>query len=296
MAGRGNSLCVSRAPSHAPSPFRQRAQRCVLGLSVRSLVCALILTTTAQSSDTDVPTYKTGYTSVRRLGLDLWRALKPKYRRGIHPDPIAFETDTKPFVHVVEYAEEPNPMPAVMISAGFIDLVNNIAHAKAIDKFQKGYFKKYVLSLAQESGEQELKELPGLEDKRFWSLDVLNEQLSNFNQIVGVVVGIKLSHHYLGQYLKYKEQLKDDAQHHTVSINNLLLPPEWDAAMKSGVVNALNCGLSIEGVEALFDAIDEMPKRPAWTVNFLPDNIKVSGLKREMKKMERDFFSGKHLD
>ncbi|MBU6402093.1 MAG: hypothetical protein KGS61_17380 [Verrucomicrobia bacterium] len=255
-----------------------------------------VVSASAPSAGADEPTYKTGYKSMRMLGLDLWKALKPKFRKQIHPEPISFETDVTPFVHVVEFPNDPEPMRMVFISVGFIDLVNNIAHAKAIDRIQKGYFKQYVLSLAQESGEKELKELPGLSDKRFWTEDVLNEQLSNFNQIVGVVVGIKLAHHYLGQYLKYKDELKDDAQHHTVSINNLLTPKEWDAALRCGVIDALNCGLSIEGVEALYDAIDEMPKRPPWTVNFLPDQVNVKGLKKEMKKMEREFFSGKNLE
>lgn len=250
----------------------------------------------AQRGNANEPTYKTGYKTMRMLGLDLWKTLKPKFRQQIHPEPIFLETDVTPFVHVIEYPDDVKPMRAVFVSAGFIDLVNNIAHAKAIDKIQKGYFKNYVLSLAQESGEKELKELPGLSDKRLWTDDVLNEQLSNFNQIVGAVVGIKLAHHYLGQYKKYESQLKDRAHHHTVSINNLLTPQEWDAALRCGVANALNCGLSIEGLEALYDAIDAMPMRPAWTLNFLPEKIKVSGLKKELKKMERDFFSGKQLD
>jgi hypothetical protein len=252
----------------------------------------------AQPGNPDEPTYKTGYNAIRMLGLDLWKALKPKFRKQIWPEPIFLETDVTPFVRPVEvkYAGDPTPMRAVFVSAGFIDLVNNIAHAKAIDRIRKGYFKKYVLSLAQESGKMELKELPDLSDKRFWTDDVLNEQLSNFNQIVGVVVGTKLAHHYLGQFLKYKDKLKLNQPGRQVPMNNLLTPQEWDAAFRCGVIDALNCGLSVEGIEALYDAIDEMPKRPPWTVNFLPDNVKVKALKKKLKKMERDFFSGKHLE
>jgi hypothetical protein len=148
------------------------------------------------------------------------------------------------------------------------------------------------LSLAQESGDKELRELPNLSNKKYWTLEMINEQLSNFNQIVGEVVGIKLAHYYLGHYKKYKDKLVN-SQGKPVPINTLLTAAEWDQAVKLGVRNALDCGLGIDGVKALYDCIDKMPKRPEWTLYFLPANVKVSRLKRDLEKIESDFFAGK---
>ena len=41
--------------------------------------------------------------------------------------------------------------------------------------------------------------------------DLLNDQQSNFNQMVGMVLAIELSHHYLGQYKKYSDTLAETA-------------------------------------------------------------------------------------
>jgi hypothetical protein len=246
----------------------------------------------AQTNPSPGPIYtNTGYSTMMRLGKDLYRSLKPENQKIVSPEPIFIETDVTPFVKPVEYPDEPKPLRAVFISAGFIDLVNYVAHAKAIDKIQKGYFEKYVLSLSEETGEKELRELPDLSNRRFWTDDMLNAQRSYFNQIVGEVVAIELSHHYLGHYKKYASQLVD-AQEKTVPINNLLTPQEWDASVQAGVRNALNCGLGIDGVKALYECIDKMPKRPAWTAFFLPANVKLSKLKKDLQRLEDRFFAG----
>jgi hypothetical protein len=136
-----------------------------------------------------------------------------------------------------------------------------------------------------------LKELPNLSNPKYWTEDVLNEQLSNFNQMVGAAVAIKLSHHYLGHYKKYASKL-EDANGKNLPINSFLTPAEWDEAMRVGVRNALEAGMGIEGPKALFDCIDKMPKRPDWTLYFLPANAKVKVIKKEMEKIEKKFFAG----
>ena len=261
----------------------------ILGFPI--LLLLVVMNADAQPGAPDGLIYKSGYSAMMKLGKDLYRTMKPEYQQIINSEPIFLETDVTPFVKLIEYPEEPKPIRAVFVSAGFIDLVNNVAHAKAIDKIQKGYFEKYVLSLSQETGEKELKELPNLSDQRFWSEDMLNAQLSFFNQIVGEVVAIKLAHHYLGHYKKYSARLTD-AQGKTAPIANLLTPAEWDEAVKRGARNALECGLGVDGVKALYDCIGKMPKRPAWTAFFLPDKVKVSKLQRDLQRVEDRFFMG----
>lgn len=239
------------------------------------------------------PAYKTGWGAMIKLGMELQKALKPQYRGAVNPRPINIETDVMPFVRLEEMTnpDSGETTACVFVSAGFIDLVNNVAHAKAIDKIEKGYFQKYVLSLSEESGEKELKPLPNLDNKKYWSMDMMNEQLSSFNQIVGEVVGIKLAHFYLGHYKKYAAQL-NPSQATPVSINTLLAPKEWEQAVKCGVRNALDCGLGIDGVKALYECIEKMPKRPAWTLHFLPPNADIKRLRKDMEKIEKDYFAG----
>ena len=140
-----------------------------------------------------------------------------------------------------QYEGMDKPMRTVFVSAGFADLMNHVAHAKAIDNVEKGDFQKYVVSLAEETGEKEQHDLPNISDKKYWSEDVMNEQLGNFNQMVGTAVAIDLSHLYLGHYKKYADKLVDaqgnaivDAQGRPqVAINNLLTPSEWEDSLKA---------------------------------------------------------------
>jgi hypothetical protein len=257
-----------------------------------ALATAFPLASHAQPDSPDGLTYKTGYSVIMSLGADLHKTLKGQAKAAIHTQPIFLETDMCPSIKLVEYEDDPTPMRAVFISAGFIDLMNQVAHAKAIDRIEKGYFQKYITLLAQETGEKEIKELPNLSDKRYWTEDMMNEQKSNFGQMVGMVVAVELSHHYLGHFKKYAKQLEDD-KGKPVPINNLLTIGEWDEALKAGVHNALDAGLGVEGVKALYDAIDKMPQRPAWTIYFLPKEAKVSKLKKDLDKIEKDFFNNK---
>jgi hypothetical protein len=236
---------------------------------------------------TDGHTYKTGYSSIMKLGKDIHNAIKPQHRDTISPQPISVETDVAPVVKLLFLPEEPKPARGVWISAGFIDLVNNVAHAKAIDTKQRGYFKKYADLLAQESGRNMLSPLPNDDNPKFWTDDMLNEQQSNFNSIVGIMVGIKLAHHYLGHYDKYKARLSD-----TVSINSLITPEEWDQAFRVGLRNALEAGCMIEGVIPFFQTLDKMKVRPPWAIYFLPENVKFAKLRRDMEKMQERFLWG----
>jgi hypothetical protein len=224
-----------------------------------------------------------------KLGKDIHNALKPAQREFIAAQPVSIETDVRPFARLLYYPEEPRPIRGVWISAGFIDLVNNVAHAKAIDAKEKGYFSRYIALLAQENGENALKPLPNDSNPAYWTDDMLNEQLSNFNSIVGVVVSVKLANHYLGQYDKYKDRIETEDH---PPINNFLSEKEWNDAFQAGVRNALNAGCTVEGAIPFFEAFDKMKKRPSWAAYFLPENIKFKKLKKEMQQIQEKFFSG----
>lgn len=249
---------------------------------------AQLVGVSAQGVAQDGLTYKTGYSSMMKLGKDIHGALPPERRAMISAQPISIETDSTPFVRLLYFEEQAKPIRGVWISAGFIDLVNNVAHAKAINLQEKGYFNRYIELLAQETGNRPLRPLPNDSNPRYWTVDLLNEQLSNFNSIVGVVVATKLAHHYLGHYDKYKDKMSD-ARGQPVPITNLLTEKEWEEAFKLGVRNALEAGCTIEGVIPFFEAFDRMKTRPPWTAYFLPENVKFSEMRREMERIQRRF-------
>ncbi len=236
------------------------------------------------------PAYKTGYFQMVRLGRDIYRTMEPKYRKLISPEPVFLETDVTPFVRPVTYDDPDQPIRAVFVSAGFIDLVNNVAHAQAIDRLERGFFKRYIKILSSESGARELRELPGLNNDEFWTEDVLDEQHSLYNQIVTAVIAIKLSHHYLGHYDKYKDQIENEFGK-SIPINNLLTDKEWEESLNLGIENALDSGIGVDGVKTLFEALDQMPVRPDWTAYFLPDNVKIKKVLKTLDKLEKKYFA-----
>lgn len=263
-------------------------------LAVYPLVLAALMSTFGVvRAEEDAPKYQTGYSATMKLGTDLYNSLKEKYRGQIAVQPISLETAVKPFIKPTEYPDEKEPIRMVFISVGFLDLINHVAHAKAIDKIEPGYFEKYVLSLAEEQGETSLKEPPKISDKRFWTEDIMNEQLSNFNQMTGMLVAMNLSHFYLGDYKKYANKLDDENGKQAEILDNLLTSAEWEKSLKYGAAHALDCGFGVEGLKALYDCINKMPTRPAWTMYFLPAKANVAKVKTQLEKYEKDYFQGK---
>lgn len=236
--------------------------------------------------------YKTQWGATKKLGLDLYTSLSAKHKPFVHVEPLAMEAEFLPAMKLSTFDETPGGQGMVYISIGFMELMNNVAHAKAIDKIRKGYFQKYIISLALETGETSLKDLPDLDNPAFWSEEMMNEQLSNFNQMVGSLSAIKLSHFYLGHYKKYASQISG-AGKKRVPINTLLTTKEWDESLKEGIMSGLNCGFGTDGILALFEAIEKMKVRPEWTEYFMPKYVKTAPLRKQFYNWEKDFFGGK---
>lgn len=239
------------------------------------------------------PTYKTGYNSLLSIGKDLYKGLKPALRDTLNPQPVLYQTDTTPYVRAesVKYEDEPNPINGVFISIGFVDLLNNLAHAKAIDEtIEKGFLEKYLAqTLSKETGANELKELPKLADKKYWAEEVLDAQRSYFDQIGANIIAIEMSHFYLGHHKKYKDKLMDSSGRQTIPINTLLLDKEWEESVVAGVKNAMECGYLTAGIIHFYDAMGKMKERPPWTIHFITAKAKPDRIKKDIKKMENKF-------
>jgi hypothetical protein len=233
-----------------------------------------------------VHAYSSGLNQACKLGGDLYETLDAKYQKSIYPEPIKVEQMEAAVIVPSEGADESKSLRGVKISIGFIDLVNHIAHAKAIDRVQPGYFQQYIVNLSKVADNDGP---PEIVDNKFWTEEVMNDQASYFNQMIGMTMALNLSHHYLGHYTKFSSQMLAGK---LVPINNLLAPAEWDASVKAATLNALNCALGTDGPTALFDAIDKMPKRPAWTAFVVPPTTDLKKLNKTLKKYEDDFFHG----
>jgi hypothetical protein len=255
-------------------------------ISRRTFLAFLPPVLVASAAEREPRAYNTGYSHIMKLGRDLHSGLAPDHREKIAVQPISIETDPAPFAKLLYFDDQPKPTRGVWISAGFIDLVNHVAHAKAIDRREKNYFNLYLEVLSGETGQQPLRPLPNIDHAKYWTQEILNDQQSNFNSIVGMVVGMKLANHYLGHHDKYKADLDRTA------INNLLTPAEFEEAFRHGLRNALRAGCMTEGAVPFFEAFDKMKKRPVWTAHFLPDKIKFSTLRKETESIQQRFLAG----
>ena len=234
--------------------------------------------------------YDGSVSQARQLGSDLYQTLDAKYKKNLYSQPVQVEPMKAPVIVPSEGGESNKSLRLVKVSAGFIDLMNHIAHAKAIDRIQPGYFQQYIVNLSLAAEGDAPPEPPDIVGSRYWTADVMNEQAGYFNQMIGLTLALNLSHHYLGHYTKLSGQLLAGK---LVPINDLLAPAEWEASVKAATYNALDCALATEGPRALFEAIDKMPARPAWADFLVPPGADLKKLSNQLKDYESLYYTGK---
>ena len=251
--------------------------------------CAALMP--ARAADNSPPHgYPGGFMAVTNLGSDLYATLDPKYQKGLDPNPVAVENMLAPVITPIAVNDGNRRWGEVSISAGYIDLLNHLAHAKAIDRIQPGYFAQYVLNLSRATGGDSPPEPPNMVDNRYWTDDIMNDQASYFNQMIGMTLALSLSHHYLGHFTNSPARCSPA---NWCPSTIFLAPAEWEASVKAATLNALNCALGTDGAKALFEAIDKMPNRPAWTAFIVPPATDLKKLNKQLKKYEEEFFHGK---
>ncbi len=153
------------------------------------LMCAL-------SARAGVPSqprvYSTGFSIVIKLGAELYSALPANYSGQLDSQTIALQPQDLPVLAPVSTTDQTRAVRQVCLSAGFIDMVNHICHAKAIDRIEKGYFDRYVKNLAESCASNPSAQAPNIVNPRYWTVDVMNDQLSYFNQVIGLLTAINL--------------------------------------------------------------------------------------------------------
>ena len=173
------------------------------GLSALRVKCGIILVLAVFSvvcNAAEPPrAYQSGFSIVLKLGGELSESLPTKFGDQIDPQAIALQPQESPVVTPIATTEDNKVLRQVTSRAGFIDLLNHICHAKAVDHIQPGFFDQYIKNLAQGTATGP-RSLPSIVDPRYWTEAVINDQMSYFNQMIGFMMAINLSHHYLGHY------------------------------------------------------------------------------------------------
>ncbi|MEO8427897.1 MAG: hypothetical protein ABI651_12380 [Verrucomicrobiota bacterium] len=270
--------------------LRKRMVKCLVILVFSGLVALTSWPVQADLTNIDQIILNSDYSTVKLLAQDLYEALAPSQRDLIDRDMLVLQREAMPYVRPAEFAVDARPKPVVVVSEGFVDLVNNLSYAAANNLFEKGCLERYVCALAQETGNKKLTEFPALSQRDLWPLRMTNEQLTRFNQMAGTLVAIEMAHHYLGHYKKYKNQLTDK-DGTPVPINSVITLGEWNDALTAGAVNALGCSLSVDGIKSFFECIDKMPHRPLWTAYFLLPKVNVRKVNGQLTRLEKAYFA-----
>jgi hypothetical protein len=257
--------------------------------------CAMALTvalglSSLGGASPPIQSYANGFTVALHIGESLYQALPSRLGDQVSPQPVTVLSLEQPMIAPLTRADETGVSHEVSISVGLIDLMNHVSHAKAVDRFEPGYFDRYIKNISMDNLDH--LNLPDIVEARYWTDNVKNYQMTYFNQMVSVLMAINLSHHYLGHCAKYAEKLSgSDAA--PPPINQFLSPAEWEVSVKAGAINSLSCALATGGARALFDAIDKMPRRPVWIAYIVPPFADLKDLNKELADYELNFYHGK---
>jgi len=256
-----------------------------LRLGAVGLAVTLLMPIAGHRAEAAQTGYETGFETISKITTDLHEGLDSKQRAKLRSAPVLDEKLAAPALQTQE-GDGTNPIPAVHVSRGFVELMNFISHAKAIDADSRGFLAKSMARLATDAAFPDLR-AGGARDT--WSFATMNRQASHFNQMAGALIAIDLAHFSLGHYQKYASQLAG-AQGQPISINSFVTPAEWREAVLKGAQSALDCGLAVDGLKVLFESIDNMPSRPPWTIFLMPSGVKVGKLNRELDSIQRKAF------
>lgn len=241
------------------------------------------------ASDAPKQAYETSFANITRISAELHLALAPAKRSQVHGEPVLLEQVNIPCITPAGTDRNGSAANVVLVSAGFVEWMNRASHARALDESKEGTFTRY-LTAAMPAGDGEFPPVgQELASEIVWSFDTMNHQAGIFNQMTGALLAIDMAHHYLGHYKKHSARLAGTSGAH-IAISSLLSEKEWREAVMEGARNALDCGLGVDGLRAIFDGFDKISSRPAWSAHLVHPKANLGKLSRELEKMENDFF------
>ncbi len=257
---------------------------------IATLCLAFVSWAPAYAGDAPGPSPAIPANVALQWGNDLSEALPAKLVARLASPPVRLVPGKLPQIRPAFITNGTKISCQIIISQGFVDLVNQLAWAKAMDRSRPGFFKQFVQKYDPSSGSNAAVQLPAMSDRRFKPREFANDQATYFNQMFGLIVAMNLAHHYLGYSYKYGAGMA--SADGPASINELLTPEEWSLSLKAGATDALNCALSADGVGTLFDALAGMSKRPAWTRLIVPTGVDLKKLHNDLVLYEKAFYHG----
>jgi len=262
-------------------------------LSVTLAILVLLVVRGSQTHAAPKVGYGMGFPNVTNIHKDLIGALDKKQRRQVRTNTQLLSNVRLPCVGSRPASDGTSLGGPMCFSDGFIDFINHVAHARAIDESDRGFFGRYTTQIAVRGRTGGELEFDALSASEAWDFKTLNRQASHFNQMVGGLIAIDLAHHYLDHYRKHSAALLADSAT-PMPVNAVITEQEWRAAVLRGARNALACGLGVEGLKAVFECFDRMQTRPAWAAYFIHPKAKAAKINAELDRIERDFFAMDH--
>lgn len=122
--------------------------------------CLALVTPTYAATNAPAHVYPSGAEIAEKIGNDLVATLDPKFQKMFDPEAVSLKQSEAPVIAPV-CGTRHGPLCQVAVSTGFIDLINHIAHAKAIDRIQPGYLNHYIAQLSQQGPNENPAQLPG---------------------------------------------------------------------------------------------------------------------------------------
>ncbi|MEY2410788.1 MAG: hypothetical protein QOF48_3458 [Verrucomicrobiota bacterium] len=258
-------------------------------LAVLACACLLLVGTAKLRSAEPAPSYEMGFRNITNIQGDLLAALDRRQRQLVGTSTKLLADVRMPCIASLPGADAKTAGGPVQLSSGFIDFVNRVAHAKAIDETERGFFRRYTTQISLQTRGNGAPDFQTLVSANAQSFQTMNRQASQFNQMVGGLIAIDLAHQYLGHYGKHSAEFPTQAAF-PMPVNELITEQEWRTAVLRGAQNALACGLGVEGLKTVFECFDHMPSRPAWATYFIHPKANVTKINAELGKLERDFF------
>jgi hypothetical protein len=253
-----------------------------------AVVFWLFATAVGRADDPLRKGYDSGFSNITKIAGELHAALEPRNQQAVQPGIILLEAVQAPCVSPVEIQKDGHVLRTVQFSTGAIHFINSVSHAKALSQDDSNVIKAYAARLAPSALPPAVAD--GMPPEKAWAFDVMNIQTGQFNQMAGALVAIDYAHHYLGHYKKYAGQLSPDATGTVPPISEFVTEKEWREAVLKGAKNALDCGLGVDGLKALFECMEAMPSRPGWCAYFVPAKANLSKLSKDLQRLENDFF------
>jgi len=272
-------------PNHL---FLAATPRAASRATLVAVVFWLFATAVGRADDPLRKGYDSGFSNIKKIAGELHAALEPRKQQAVQPGIILLETVQTPCVSPVEIQNDGQVLRTVQFSTGAIHFINSVSHAKALSQDDSNVIKAYAARLAPSALPPALAD--GMPPEKAWAFDVMNIQTGQFNQMAGALVAIDYAHHYLGHYKKYADHLGSDATGTVPPINEFITEKEWREAVLKGAKNALDCGLGVDGLQALFECVEAMPSRPGWCAYFVPAKANLSKLSKDLQRLENDFF------